>query len=418
MAIKEKFLRSGIIFTALSLVSGVGNFVYQGIIGRFKVPGEYGAANTAQAFSELLGLSLLAASLAVAHHIAHFRGTKDEARLQGLLAGCRSFLLRFTIAASVAGIVLIEPLSRFFGFTRTSLTMVTLLSLLLGLWSMFATALCQGLGWFKRLALFGIIGVVVKVVFVWLVTRKYPVAEMGMLAGAIGILVNFAVFFYWKELFKKGDSISPWNREFFRYFAVVAAGVAAQWCFTKGDLLVAQKYFGVQADTYAGAVKIASGLHLAVGPLLTVLFTARSSERSGRSLSAPLSLLALYAAGLIVGATILFFARDLCVRLLRGEYLPETSAMVGPLAITMIFVGLIQALGMWAMASNWVKSSFFYGAIGVAYWTTLLTVGKTPAALLKTMPMISAAGFTVMFVVWIVTLRRNRSGNATAAPAI
>ena len=274
---------------------------------------------------------------------------------------------------------------------------------------MFASALCQGLGWFKRLALFGIVSVLVKVSFVWVVTRQHPVAEMGILAGAVGLLVNFAVFFYWKELFKKGESISPWNRDFFRYFAVVSAGVAAQWCFTKGDLLVAQKYFGPQADTYAGAVKIASGLHLAVGPLLTVLFTARSSERSGRSLKAPLSLLALYAAGLIVGATMLFFTRDLCVRLLRGEYLPETSAMVGPLAITMIFVGLIQALGMWAMASNWVKASFFYGLLGAAYWVTLLVVGRTPAALLKTMPILSAAGFAAMFVVWIVTLRRGQS---------
>ena len=405
---KEKLLRSGIIFGALSLVSGLGNFVFQGIIGRFKVPGEYGAANTAQAFSELLGLSLLAANLAVAHHIAHFRGTNDEARFQGLLAGCRSFLFKFTIVASLAGIVLIQPLSQFFGFTRTSLTMVTLLSLLLGLWSMFATALCQGLGWFKRLAIFGIASVVVKVAFVWFVTRKYPVAETSMLAGAVGILVNFLVFIYWKDLFQKGESISPWNRDFFRYFAVVAAGVAAQWCFTKGDLLVAQKYFGTDADTYSGAVKIASGLHLAVGPLLTVLFTARSSERSGRSLKAPLSLLALYAAGLIVGATVLYFARDLCVRMLRGEYLPDTSAMVGPLAITMIFVGLIQALGMWAMASNWRKVSFFYGAIGAAYWATLLTVGRTPAALLKTMPVAAAVGFAALFVVWIVALRRSR----------
>ena len=412
MAMKEKFLRSGIIFTALSFVSGVGNFVFQGIIGRFQIPGEYGAANTAQAFSELLGLSLLAASAAIAHHIAHFRGTNDEARLQGLLAGCRSFLFKFTIAASLVGIVLIQPLSQFFGFTRTSLTMVTLLSLLIGLWSMFASALCQGLGWFKRLALFGIASVLVKVVFVWLVTRKHPVAEMGILAGAVGMLVNFTVFVYWKDLFKKSESISPWNRDFFRYFAVVSAGVAAQWCFTKGDLLVAQKYFGTAADTYAGALKIASGLHLAVGPLLVVLFTARSSERSGRSLKAPLSLLALYAAGLVVGATVLFFARDLCVRLLRGENLPDTSAMVGPLAITMIFVGLIQALGMWAMASNWVKVSFFYGLLGAAYWVTLLVVGRTPPALLKTMPVIAAAGFAAMFTVWIVTLRRGQMANS------
>ncbi|HTD67951.1 MAG TPA: hypothetical protein VK846_15610 [Candidatus Limnocylindria bacterium] len=407
---KERFLRSGIIFTVLSLVVGGGNFVFQGIIGRFKEAGEFGLTNTTQAFTELLGLSLLAASVAVVHHIAHFRGTGDEARLQGLLVGCRRFLLKFTIAASILGILLIQPLSHYFGFTRASLTTVALLSLLIGLWSTFATALCQGLGWFKRLALFALAGVLVKLIFVWVVTRKYPTAEMGVLAVAVGTLMNFAVFVYWKDLFKKGEGISPWDREFFRYFAVAAAGVLAQYCFTKGDLLVAKKYFTEnQLDAYTGAIKIASGLHLAVGPLLVVLFTARSSARSGRSLSTPLGLLALYAGGLVCGATVLFFARDLCVRLLRGENMPDTSAMIGPLAITMIFVGLIQALGMWAMASNWIKTSFFYGILGAAYWVILLRVGKTPSALLQTMPVIAAVGFIAMLVVWLVSLRRDKA---------
>ena len=220
-----------------------------------------------------------------------------------------------------------------------------------------------------------------KLAVVWIVTRRYPVAETSVFAVAAGALLNFAVFFWWRDLFKPGEKISPWDRDFFRYLAVAAAGVGAQYCFTQGDNLVVGKYFGkADRDAYAGAVTIASALHLAVSPLLLVLFTARSSERHGRSLAGPLGLLLLYAAGLACGAVVLYFARDLAVKVIFTRPFPEASAMIPRLATTMIFVGLIQALGMWALASNWSKMGLLYGTIGVAYWVALLRVAHQAAA--------------------------------------
>jgi hypothetical protein len=165
-------------------------------------------------------------------------------------------------------------------------------------------------------------------------------------------------------------------------------------------------------------VRIASALHLAVSPLLIVLFTARSGERAGKSLAGPLGLLVLYAAGLAFGALVLFFARDVCIQFMFKRPFPEASAMIGPLAITMIFVGLIQALGMWALASHWLKMGMLFGVLGLSYWGILLGVARQatptnghlpPAVLLKLMPSAAAAGFAVMLVVWVVTLRRNRT---------
>ena len=429
---KEKLLRSGIIFTALSFISGVGNLVFLKINGSALGEGEFGAFGQTTAFVGLLGLPLLMASTAIVHHIAHFRAANNEARLQGLLVGCRSFLLKFTIVACVLGIVLIQPLSRLFEIPRPSLTVAALVCLIIALWTGYAAVLAQGMGWFKRLALISFTGVMVKIILVWFITRKYPVAESGVFAVAAGTMLNLAIFFWWRDLFKPGERISPWDRDFFRYLIVAASGVGAQWCFTQSDMLVVGNYFNAaDKDDYTRAVKTASGLHLAVSPLLIVLFTARSSERSSKSFSGPLGLLLLYAAGLAGGALVLFLMRDLAVQIIFGRSYPATSAMIPPLAVTMIFVGLIQALGMWMMASNWVKAVLFYGAIGVAYWATLLGVASRayraapiywgpsldpvallkipgsipPATLLHIMPVIAGAGFVVMLIAWIAALR-------------
>jgi hypothetical protein len=417
--LKEKILHSGIIFTALSLITGVGNFLFLKICATaLTESGEFGAFGQTTTFVGLLGLPLLMASTAIVHHIAHYRGAGNEARLQGLLVGCRSFLLKLTIGACVLGALLIQPLSRAFDIPRPSLTVAALVSLIIALWCGYASALAQGMGWFKRLALISLAVVAVKITLVWIFIQKHPVAETSVLAVAAGTLMTLAVFFWWRDLFKPSERISPWDRNFFRYLAVAAAGVGAQWCFTQSDMQVVGNFFaGADKDAYYGAVRIASALHLAVSPLLVVLFTARSGERAGKSLAGPLGLLVLYAAGLAFGALVLFFARDVCIQFMFKRPFPEASAMIGPLAITMIFVGLIQALGMWALASHWLKMGVLFGALGLGYWGVLLGVARQatptnghlpPAVLLKLMPAAAAVGFVIMLIVWIITLRRSR----------
>ena len=80
--------------------------------------------------------------------------------------------------------------------------------------------------------------------------------------------------------------------------------------------------------------------------------------------------------------------------------------MLVPLALTMVFGGLLQALGMWALASRWVKVSVLYGALGLAYWVTLLVFGTTPWALLKVMPFASGTALVILLVVWMIRMKR------------
>ena len=208
-------LQSGIIFTVVNFLTGLGNLAFQGVLGRhLNGLGEYGDANSAiGGFMPLIGLPPLIATFAVTHYIAHFNANDDRARLQGLLLGCRKFLFWVTVAGSAGAVLVIKPLSDFFHYDE-SLMLVTLGCALLGLWASLATVLCQGLAWFKRLALIGFLAMLLRISFGWLITFKWPSAETAVLASAFALLANLVLLFWRKELSLHGEPVSPWNREF------------------------------------------------------------------------------------------------------------------------------------------------------------------------------------------------------------
>jgi hypothetical protein len=406
-------LQSGIIFSMASFLAGLGNYTFQGIIGRQlgQESGEYGLVLTTLSFTGLLGLPLTIATAAVTHYIARFNFSGDDARLHGLLAGCRRFLFHLTLAVSVAAIVLVKPLSDFFHFPRASLMLVVLCCVLAGLWSSFVTALCQGLAWFKRLALIGLIAVALRILFGWLTTKIWHVAELAVLASAVMLLANLVLLFWKKDFPRRTDVvISPWTGEFIQFLIVSAACVFGTYCLNQGDLLVAQRnnFSGASLSAYSAAGLLARALPMVVAPLLTVLFTHRSSQHHGDALREQLKLLGLYAVGLIGGAIALFVLRDFCVKLIFGKPAPEAAAMIGRFATAMVFVGLLQALAMWSLASRWLKISLSYGALGFGYWLTLFTLGKTPLDLLRVMPVTAGIAFGILFLSWFVTMRRHK----------
>jgi hypothetical protein len=402
-------LQSGIIFSAISFVTGLGNLAFQGVLGRhLSEPGQYGNANSALGgLMTLLGLLPAVATFAVTHYIAHFNASGDSARLQGLLLGCRKFLFRFTIIGSVLAMIVTKPLSDFFHYDE-SLMLVTLGCALLGLWASLATALCQGLAWFKRLALIGFLAMLLRVCFGWLITFKWPSAETAVLASAFALLANLVLLFWRKDLSLHGEPVPPWNREFAQYFIVSAAFVAGNFCFFQGDYLVANKFFTKEElDAYAAAGILARALPMTIAPLLMVLFTSRSAQRTGGIVAEQLKLFGLSGLALVFGAICLFVLRAFFLKIL-GKYTPQAAGMVSPFAVTMVFVGLLQLLAYWALASRWQKTSLLYGGLGLAYWLALLFLGKTPAALLQTMFTAAGTALAILFIVWFVILRRHK----------
>lgn len=406
-----KLWRSGMILSLAGLAGGLGNYLFQGLMGRHLERAEYGYLNSTLGFVGLLGLPLLVASTAVTHYIAHFQAKGDEARFQGLLAGCRKFLFVLTLTGSVVAMLVIKPLSDFFNFPRPTLMGAALVCVLAGLWGAFGTALCQGLAWFKRLALITLTGVALRLIFGWQVVLQHPLAETAVLATVFALLSNLLLLHWRKALMVKGEAISPWNREFAQYLIVAAACIGGGYCFTQGDLLVAQRNLGgVDLGNYTAAGLLARALPMVVGPMLAVLFTSRSGHRTSSVLGGQLLLLGLYAVGLGAGALGLLLFRGFFVKLIFGSYTPEAAVMVGRLALTMVFVGLLQALGTWALASRWFKVALLYGAVGLAYWLTLLLAGTSLQLLLGIMPVAAGVAFGLIVALWLITLRAHHGG--------
>jgi hypothetical protein len=409
----KRFWRGGLIFTIANLFVGLGNMGFSALIGhRLKTGGDFGLVNTTLGFMALLGLPLTMATTAITHYIARFNFSGDDARLQGLLAGCRKFLLRLTIGGSLLAVVLIEPLSDFFHFPR-HLMIIVLLSVLAGLWGGFATALCQGMAWFKRLALISILTVLLRLAFGGLVVWKFPTPEWSVMATGVSML-SFAVLFFWrKDLSRPAvTAVSPWDREFILFLIVATAYTIGGWCFTQGDLLLVQRRFsspglGSEKDAYTAAGIFARALPMAVAPLLTVLFTHRSSARThGReALRDQFKLLGLYALGLVAGAAGLLFLRSFWLAIL-AKNTPAAGAMLAQLTWTMVFISLSQAFAAWALASRWLKLSLLYGGLGLVYWLTLVSFGRTFADLLHVMPLAAALTMALLFAGWFLTLRR------------
>jgi hypothetical protein len=154
---------------------------------------------------------------------------------------------------------------------------------------------------------------------------------------------------------------------------------------------------------------------MTVAPLLIVLFTHRSAAHTGDALREQLKLIALYTVGLLCGAVGLLLLRTFFLAMI-GRNTPEAVAMIGPLALTMVFVALLQALAIWALASRWVKIALLYGGLGLIYWIVLFYFGTSPANLLKTMPIVAGLAFGILFFAWFTAMRWHRPDEQLSLP--
>jgi hypothetical protein len=139
-----------------------------------------------------------------------------------------------------------------------------------------------------------------------------------------------------------------------------------------------------------------------------VTFTSRSGSKEAAAKTDQRILLSLYAAGLCCSAAVLILFRGWFVGILRGGPNAEAADMIIPLSITMVMLGLNQAVAMWSLADRTFKIALLYGALGLAYWSTLLIFGRTPKTMLVIMPIGAGASFCVLCVSWFVDRARRK----------
>lgn len=408
-----KLWQSGMVFTVASFAAGLLNYAFQGVIGRQLPLNEYGLVNAILGFVGLFSLPLAAIRQALTHHIAQLRASGDEARLRGLFLGGERLLLRATVLGCLIALVLVYPLATFFHIPRVSLVAVALAVVFANLWTEFANGVFFGMAWFGRLGGIIVSCALARVLLGALGTRLWPGAEPAILASLAYALV-FASLFLWRHhLARPGlESIRPSGREFTHYAFACTAFVLGQYAFLQGDLLVAQRHIaGDDLGLYTGAGQLGRALVYLVSPFLMVLFQARSAHRHASAVRDQIGLLMLYAAALVAGAFAITFLRGPLSGLIFGRAETGAAQLVGPFTAAMVSVGLVQAVGTWALASRWFKITYLFGALGIAYWLMLLFLGRDAGSLLRIMLFSSTASAIILSICWIAVGRRRQTGD-------
>ena len=384
--LKTKLWQSGIILTWVNFIAGLGNYIFQGLVGRSLPLSEFGLMNGALGLMGLLSLPVTAFSLAFSHYLAHYRSQSDELRLKRMLQTLKQGLIWLTIACSILTIVLVQPLSRFLHFPRFSLGVAVLVIVLINLWASVIVAFCSGMAWYKRLALVSLVGVGLRLLWGWRMTSIWPYAELALYATAIAALSNLLLLFWYRRSNEKIVQSTGHRREFVFFLLATGCLVFGSYTFSQGDVLVAQRYF--QEDLfgkYTGAGLFGRALVYFAGPFLVPLFISRSEKKEGKMVKEQKILLFFFFGALILGALSIGELKYFLIKLLFNRTEPEAAILVGKFAWIMAVVAFLQPIAMWALASRRFFVIYFYGGLGGLYWLMLFLFGKSPELLLNTM---------------------------------
>jgi O-antigen/teichoic acid export membrane protein len=408
--------QQGTLFAAAGLLAGAGNYVFQGVMGRILPIEEYGLALTSLGTAGAVGLPVGAASMALTHYIAQLRSRDETERLGALVAGSRRLLLRITLAVTVLALLLIRPVGAYFEIPRSSLTFAMLSAALGTVWTAFAGAWFMGMARFDLLAGLSLAGVALRVGVGLALGKAMGNAEAACYATAAAALVYLALMRH-RRPSPAPAAAPPWDREFVRYLLVCAAYSGGMYAFMQGDLLAAQKHLtGEARGVYSAAGTLGRALVFAAGPLLSVLFTARSEHRSDGSRRDQLLLLAMHSGILATGAVVITLLAPFLVQLLLGKSDPAVQRLVAQFALVMVPIGLLQAVATSALAARRETPVLVFGLAGLGYWAWLMVHGHSPDALLAAMRTGALVSLGVVAGIWFLQRQAQKNSSRPAAP--
>jgi O-antigen/teichoic acid export membrane protein len=371
-----KFVGAATLLTAANLFAAAANYIFQALMGRSLPLAEFGYLNSALSIVTLFGVPLTAASMAVAHHAAKYRSHEDGEAMAGLLRQSKKWLLRLTFVLIAVTILLWVPLGHFFKFPRGSVLLLALLCVPGMMWGQVGQGWCAGLGKFGVLSILLITTACLRLLGGWVGGGIYAQAETGLLVtGIAGMVLAGGLFLRGPQTEDERKNISPWDRKMAIYFCACLSVCLGNFLFLQCDQIVAQRYFeGAELGVYTAASLLGRGIVWGSIPILTVFFTQRSE--CTRTNGGSLSLLFLYGAALLVGAYLVCLLDVPLTKLLLRRAEPAVVKIVDHFAVTMVPIGILQAMGLFYLATSRIKECLCYGGCAVVYAITLTVVGR------------------------------------------
>jgi hypothetical protein len=367
------------------------SFVTQIVLRRELLPGEFGTVNTALGVIGLMMVPLLAVNQAFTWHLTRLHGPGQQERLDNLRAAALLVTETFAWAwGAIAGLLLLFVLP-LLDLPRFSISLFTLLNVLIALGGLLSGIMCQNTGQVRLWVWLLVSSALARLFLAGGFVASQPWAESGLAAFLIAGLITFAPALRPTEA-EPSQRLkalrTALDRVFLLDLGATFSVVLAFFLFSSADRIVAQSWFGTATDNNIGYVDWAMfdayqtagllGRSILWGtqPLLLMLLVRRS--RLNKTTSASLDWFWIYLGALVSGVTFLeLFHQPLSMLFCGRDYLP-TSHLVPVFAASMIPLGLLQGLGMFALASRRYPECFVLGACSIGYTLLLYLAGRQP----------------------------------------
>ncbi len=394
------------------------NFAAQIIFHRELAQGEFSSLNTLLGVVGLMIVPVLALHLAFIFYLAQNDSPERQEQINAFRAAAP--LVTQTVALIWGGIsiLVLFVLLPLLNLPRFSLSLFTFMTVLISLGTLVSGSICQNKKSLRAWGWFLVIAALMRVLLGAGIAWKEPWAESGLaafvLAGFITLTpvlrqpeAELATMKEWKIL---------WNRDFLLYLSATFSVVLALFLFSSADRIVAQSWFGRSynnnlglvdwpaLDGYQTAGLLGRALLWGTQPLLLIFFMQRS--RLNRTTRASLKYFWIYLGVLLAGAVLLALLGRPLSWLFCGGDSPLTYKLIPMFAIAMTLLGIVQGVGMFALASRRYPECFILGGCSIGYVLLLYIEGKQPVMMLT--EMFGGALFSLLLVLFVGVVRWGR----------
>jgi hypothetical protein len=395
------------------------NGLLQIILRREMNAGEFGTLNTALGVIGLMIVPMQAVNAAFAFYFARAHPVDKSAAIETLRAAAPAVTETFAWTWSAISAVAIFILLPVLHLPRFSLELFTLLNVLVALGGLVAEAI-SGNG--RQLRLWA--GLLIAAALTRLLAgaglaRLEPMAESGLAALLLAGFVTLTPALRSREIDAKTRLKAcrdVLDGDFLLYAGATLSVLLGLFLFSSADRIIAQSWFGSamnnnmglvnwdQFDAYQTAGLMGRSLLWGTQPLLWMLFAQRSRLEKTRAVS--LTYFWIHLGALVVGAFLLVLLNQPLCRLFCGANFQSTALFVPTFAAVMVLLGLLQALGVFALASRRYQECFVFGACSIGYAAVLFIAGRQPQSMLPFM--FGSALIALMIVLFVGVVRWGR----------
>jgi hypothetical protein len=415
--------QTGQSFLAWVLVAAA-NFIFQAILfGEMaRDParaGEFGVFNSALGMVMMLAVPLLAMHWAFRLYPALPTTTSEAA--QRLRASSVSAMESLAwVWGAICCVLILVPLPLPY-LPRISLQLLVLMNVLIALGAVLSQSVCEGNGQFRRWTALCVAAAFTRVVLAGVLGEFRPWADAGL---AVILLAGFITLapalrpsdIDWKT--RLDECRAMLNRDFLLFAGATCSVFLGIFLFTNADRIaslrwadyapastgvISMEVYRNDYDSYQAAGLLARGLLWGTQPLLWILYAGRVGLK--KTTVASMRPFWIYLGVLVLGAIILGLVTQPWTGNLLATFLEKFGPTFAAIAVPL---GLLQGLGIFALASGRYPECFTLGGCAVAYALALAIFGTRPDIMLPLMLGLSVIAMMIVLFVGVVRWGRKQ----------